>query len=143
VTPALLGLVLAIAAPLPKESPRPAPADNPLMGEWVVESHIASGKPIPIRDKPERVMITKDLWKVGKELKTESNLWLDPTKDPPQIDVWVPTQGEEARVRGIYKLDGDILTVCYTLGADRPTKFDSPVKSGIWLMTLKKSRPAK
>lgn len=137
-TPAFLGLVLAIAAPAPKESPKPATADNPLLGEWVVESHIASGKPIPIRDKPERVMITRDLWKVGKELKTESNLSLDPTKDPPHIDVWVPTQGEEARVRGIYKLDGDTLTVCYSLGTERPTKLESLPKSGNWLITLKR-----
>ena len=137
-TPALLGLALTIAAPAPKESPKPAPADNPLLGEWVVESHIASGKPIPQVGKPERVTVTKDGWKVKKELEAESNLSLDLTKDPPHIDVWVPTQGEEARVRGIYKLDGDTLTVCYSLGAERPTKFESLPRSGNWLLTLKR-----
>jgi uncharacterized protein (TIGR03067 family) len=138
VNPVLIGLALTVAAPGPKEAPKPPAADNPLLGEWVVESHIASGKPIPIRDKPERVMITKDLWKVGKELKTESNLWLDPTKDPPQIDVWVPDQGDETRNRGIYKLIGDTLTICYSTGPERPTKFESLPKSRNWLITLRR-----
>jgi uncharacterized protein (TIGR03067 family) len=138
VHPVLIGLALTVAAPGPKKVPKPAVADNPLLGEWVVESHIASGKPIPIRDKPERVMIDKDFWKVGNELKTESNLSLDPTKDPPQIDIWVPTQGEETRARGIYKSDGETLTICYALGAERPTKFESLPKSRNWLITLKR-----
>ena len=142
-TPALLGLALTIAAPAPKEVPKPAATDNPLLGEWVVESHLSSGKPLPRFGKPERVIITRDLWKVEKELSAESNLSLDPKKDPPQIDIWVPAQGEESRARGIYKVNGDTLTVCYSLGTDRPTKLESPARSGIWLMTLKRASVGK
>src|SRR5262249_23499075 len=134
-----LGLALLVAAPAPKEAPKPAAADNPLVGEWVVEGHLASGKPIPQIGKPERVTVTKDRWKVMKEGEAEANLSLDPTKDPPHIDVWVPTQGEETRVRGIYKLDGGTLKICYKFGAERPTKFESPARSGIWLMILKRT----
>jgi uncharacterized protein (TIGR03067 family) len=127
-----------LSAPAPKEAAKPAAADNPLLGEWVVESHLASGKPMPVRARPERVMITKDRWKVGKAFETESLLWLDPTKDPPLVDIWVPAQGEESRARGIYKVDGDVLTICYSLGTERPTKFESTPKSGNWLITLKR-----
>lgn len=132
-------LVLAIAAPAPKDGGKaPAPTDHALVGEWVVESHVASGKPLPRVGKVERITISRDRWKVTKELEAESCLSLDPAKDPPEIDVWVPAQEEEARCRGIYKLDGDTLTVCYTMGKDRPTKFESAPKSGVWLMTLKR-----
>jgi uncharacterized protein (TIGR03067 family) len=141
----ILLLAFALAAPGPKDPPKP-PAENPLLGEWVVESHVASGKPLPRFGKPERVTITKDRWKVTKELESESNLTLDPTKDPPHIDVWVPAQGDDdkdSRARGIYKLDGDTLVVCYTLSVDRPTKFESPPKSGMWMMTLKRVKSSK
>jgi uncharacterized protein (TIGR03067 family) len=133
-------LALAIAAPGPKDAPK-SPAENPLLGDWLVESHIASGKPIPQVGKSERITISKDRWKVMTEGESESNLTLDATKDPPHIDVWVPAQGDDdkfTRARGIYKLDGDTLVVCYTLSGDRPTKFESTQKSGVWMMTLKR-----
>jgi uncharacterized protein (TIGR03067 family) len=143
VTASLL-LALAVAAPGPKDGGKPpAAADHALVGEWVVESHIASGRPLPQVGKAERITISRDRWKVTKELESESCLSLDPTKNPPQIDVWVPAQEEEARCRGIYKIEGDMLTVCYTMGKDRPTKFESAPKSGVWLMTLKRLPAAK
>ena len=135
-----LFLAFALAAPGPKVDPKPASTEHPLKGEWVVESHVASGKPLAPIGKPERITITHDRWKIGVEGKTESCLTIDASKDPPQIDVWVPTQGDEdeARCRGIYKLEGDTLTVCYRMGKERPTKFESPPKSGVWMMTLKR-----
>jgi uncharacterized protein (TIGR03067 family) len=136
------GLALTVAAPAPKDAPKPAPSDNPLLGEWVVESHVHSGKPIPRTGKPDRVKITKYHWVVN-ETETEANLSLDSTKDPPHIDFWIPKQGEETRVRSIYKLEGDTLTVCYSIGPDRPSMFESPAKSRIWLMTLKRVKPEK
>jgi len=43
---------------------------------------------------------------------------------------------------GIYKLDGEKLTLCYTLpGKERPTKFESPPKSGIYLIEWQRARP--
>ena len=133
-------LALALAAPGPKDAPK-APAENPLLGEWVVASHVSSGKLLPPFGKPEHITITTDRWKVTKELESESNLTLDATKDPAHIDVWVAAQGDDdksSRARGIYRLDGDTLVVCYTLNGARPTKFESPPKSGVWVMTLKR-----
>jgi len=141
VTSALLFLALVPAAPAPKDAPKPA-ADNPLLGEWVVESHVASGKVLPKVGKVETITITKDRWQIEKESKSESLLSVDPTKDPPHVDVWVPDQ-EENRARGIYKVEGDTLTVCYSLGPDRPTKFESLPKSRVYLITLKRVKPAK
>jgi len=134
-----LVLALALATAASKDGTKPAPTvQPPLAGEWVVNSHVASGKPFPRIGKTERVTIARDRWKVTKESETESYLSLDPAKDPPQIDVWLPDQDGEVRCRGIYRLEGDTLTVCYTLGPDRPTKYESLPKSGLYLLTLKR-----
>ena len=134
-------LALAIAAPAAKVDPKPTPpADHPLIGEWIVDSHVSSGKLVAQIRKPERITITRDRWKIGVEGMTESCLSIDAKKDPPQIDIWVPTQGDDdpSCCSGIYKLDGDTLTVCYRIGRERPAKFESLPKSGNWLMTLKR-----
>jgi hypothetical protein len=47
-------------------------------------------------------------------------------------------------LRGIYKLDGNTLTLCLAVGgeeANRPAKFESPAGSMVMLLTLK--RPVK
>lgn len=46
-------LALALAAPAPKADPKPAAAvDHPLVGQWAVESHVVSGKQLPMPGKP-------------------------------------------------------------------------------------------
>jgi uncharacterized protein (TIGR03067 family) len=141
----LFGLALAAAAPAPKDAPKAREVDSPLLGEWVVESHVASGKLLRPVGKLERVKITKDRWIVVTNGNSDANLTLDPTKDPPHFDVWVPVQGDEmdANARGIYKLEGDTLTICYRLGGARATKFESLPKSGVYLMTLKRVQAPK
>jgi uncharacterized protein (TIGR03067 family) len=133
-------LALALGAPAPKADAKPPADEHPLMGEWVVESEVYSGKPKNV-SKRAGVILTSDRWKIKIKGETESCLSVDPKKDPPTIDVWVPVQGDEeesrSRCKGIYKLEGDTLTICYSY-KDRPTKFESPAKSEIWLMKLKR-----
>ena len=132
-------LTLALAAPAPKEPEKPAPpGDHPLLGDWVVESHVSSGKPIrPVR-KPERITVTRDRWIIKTEAITESCLTVDAVKS--HVDIWVPTQGDEDpnRCTGIYKIEGGTLTICYRLDGVRPAKFTSLPKSGDYLITLKR-----
>lgn len=134
-------LAIVIAAPAPKVDSKPTPPEtNPLIGEWIVESHISSGRPIGKGGKKERITITQDRWKIGVEGMTESCLTIDAKKG--HIDVWVPTQGDEdpQNASGIFKLDGDILTVCYRVDGKRADKYESLPKSGNYLMTLKRSK---
>ena len=132
-------LAFAIAAPAPKVDGKPAPAEiNPLIGEWIVDSHVSSGKPIARAAKPERITITEDRWKIGVEGMTESCLTIDAKKG--HIKIWVPAQGDEefTSALGIFKVEGETLTVCYRFDGKRPEKFESLPKSGNSMMTLKR-----
>lgn len=133
-------LALTLAAPAPKAVSKPATDDHPLIGEWVVESEVSSGKPIAKVGKPARVTITSDRWKSKVVGEIECCLTVDSKKDPPQIDFWSPSQGDEKPLtaKGIYKLEGDTLTMYYRLNGERPTKLESLPKSHVYMMSLKR-----
>ncbi|MBI3407560.1 MAG: sigma-70 family RNA polymerase sigma factor [Planctomycetes bacterium] len=67
----------------------------------------------------------------GKE-KVTTLMKIDPAKKPKEIDLIYedgPTKGKA--IKGIYKLDGDLLTFCYgDLDKGRPTEFVSESGSG-------------
>ncbi len=72
---------------------------------------------------------------------------IDPTRSPAHLDVVTQTAGKRTVLQGIYKQDGDELTVCL-IGADggRPVAFSSnnrgDRKGGNMLLKLKRQKPA-
>ena len=137
-------LSLALLAPAPKTDAKPLPADShPLIGDWIVDSHVASGRPIAKRAKPERITITVDRWKIGNDGMTESCLTVDVEKK--HIDIWVPAQGDDnvPSCSGIFKLEGDTLTICMAEAEngkedDRPKEFKTSKDGKAVMMKLKK-----
>jgi uncharacterized protein (TIGR03067 family) len=136
----VLGLAIAVGAPGPKEAPKAVPAR--IEGEWVVESYMLGGKDVG-REKGGTFVIADGkiaLLKDGRR-REEVEYKLDPKADPPRIDLSPPAKEKEGVIPGIYKLDGDTLTLCFPKGqGDRPTKFESPAESKIVLMTLKRAK---
>jgi len=138
-TPIVLGLALAIAAPAPKEAPK---KDQPtVVGTWLPETIVVGGAP----EKLEAGMtftLTGDgkcMVKEGKNEPDEMSYSMDPKKDPGHLDLREPgMQGE--LMKGIYKLDGDTLTLCLSMKGDRPTAFASPAGSMVILVTLKRMK---
>ena len=70
---------------------------------------------------------------------------LDTKKTPFTIDVEAP--GEKGSMLGIFKIDGDTLTICIAgddaaggKNAERPTKFESPEGSRTILVTFKRAK---
>jgi uncharacterized protein (TIGR03067 family) len=134
-----VGLSLVAAAPGLKD---PAAKPPTVEGEWTVESSLLGGKSDGVvEDHPiDKIIITTDKWMVirGGVDSNPSNLVVDSKQNPPHLDLTLPGRAGTA-TKGIYKLDGDTLVLCYVLGGDeRPTKFESPPNSNVRMMTLKR-----
>jgi uncharacterized protein (TIGR03067 family) len=85
-----------------------------------------------------RTVFAKD----GRQLgPLQSTIWIDPTTDPKQFDDDAPMPFGKSRRPGIYKLEGDRLTICWNnANTERPTTFDSPTGSSFVLTVLRRQR---
>jgi uncharacterized protein (TIGR03067 family) len=96
-------------------------------------------KPLP--DGGVKVKFTADgkfIFKEGNKDADEGTYKVDAKKNPGEIDI-VPPKESSTHV-GIYKIEGDTLTICLAdkNSTERPTKFESPDGSDIFLVTLKR-----
>jgi uncharacterized protein (TIGR03067 family) len=107
-----------------------------LQGAWAIVSQEVSG-----------IKATEDAVKLRKPLVVKGDTWtrpsgeqltfkIDPAKNPKELDVI--QSGTGATWRGIYKIEGDTLTVCRSQGAnlDRPKEFKGG--KGVALMVYKR-----
>jgi uncharacterized protein (TIGR03067 family) len=78
---------------------------------------------------------------VDGEVKGKDTYEVDPNAKPPTIDLKMEKEGGVAL--GIYSLDGDTLTICWTeRGKVRPKDFSSKPGSGFDLFVLKREKAA-
>lgn len=117
-----------------------------ILGEWKVDSAKVKGAE-PQGEEGENIKnVTVEFTaeKVIVKIKggdKESSYTLDPTAKPKAIDiVHTRPDGSEEKVKGIYKLDGDTLTICasHRGGEERPTEFESKEGSNLLLLFLKR-----
>ena len=148
-----LPLTAAPAAGPPKPGPR---SDlEKMQGTWYRTRFVAGGE---VQEEPpgDGTIVIK-----GTHLQwpTPEDSWtmtLDPTRDPK----WFAYRGNissakdplpsntDIAYRGIYRLEGDTLTICVFRGGKekqfekyRPTKFESTPGSGVYLQVFKRKRP--
>lgn len=118
--------------------------DNRLSGEWSCVSATIDGRPMAGDTAKElRLTITADRFKTQRAAQVlfESTYKTDASKNPALIEM-IGTEGElkDKPALGIYKLDGDTLTMCYVMpGKERPKAFDSPPNSGAFLIVWKRA----
>jgi uncharacterized protein (TIGR03067 family) len=133
-TTLVLGVVLAVGAPGPKDKVNPSKIE----GDWTIMEYLQGGQ--ERTDRKGIVFRIGDgkILTVGK--KEEVDYKLDAKTDPPSIDLIPPKAAKEGSLRGIYKLEGDTLIICFPKGGriERPKKFESPADTQIVLMTLKR-----
>jgi uncharacterized protein (TIGR03067 family) len=115
-----------------------------LQGEWQLTTAERDGKKIPADQfKDELVTIKGDVITVtkGGKLMQTSRLTLDLTTSPKTF-VREVTDGvnKGMKYHGIYELEGDTLTDCYTVAdKERPKEFSS--KNGARLFVSKRVKP--
>lgn len=133
----VVALASLVAAPVPKEAPKPPSLD----GDWKMVALIHSGMP----RGPERLgglaVIKGDAMTVREGEGDEAMTFqLDPKATPATIDI-TPGRGAAPGqvVKGIYKLENDKLTICFTMGgAERPKEFQSGLNSNVGLLVLER-----
>jgi uncharacterized protein (TIGR03067 family) len=141
-TPVLLALALTVAAPGLKDPPKKD--IKPLLGEWVVEKPELGGLPFPHPAGGANVQFTSDGMMVSREganAPEECGYTADPKKDPAEIEITPSAvEGKVITMVGIYKVEGDTLTLCLVVGGKRPTKFESVAGEGTIYMTFKRPK---
>jgi uncharacterized protein (TIGR03067 family) len=111
-----------------------------LQGEWKLISMEASGKKKSDDAlKDSKVVIKDDGWLSPGGI--QFTFKIDPTKDPKHLDLSGSPGGGGLDMTwpGIYKIEGETLTFCRSLGApgQRPSEFKAG--EGIVLMVLKRA----
>src|SRR6476659_8621880 len=126
----LLGAALALGDPALKDPPK---KDLGIVGEWALESTMLGGKAGKVASALRYEFTADGQWIIrreGTEVKSAPRQYkVDAKANPATIDVAAPTPGGGGvlppGMLGIYKIDGDTLTICYAPGGgERPTTFE-------------------
>jgi len=131
-------LLEVVAAPGLKEPPNDL---KKLQGDWTIESWVQVGQAVQMQATWTFKSDKYTLDMAGN--REEGNIKLDKQKKHPTIDLAITEgtcQGKDQP--GIYKLDGDTLTLCFSWPgvADRPTDFASTADNRWILITLKRKK---
>lgn len=143
--PILLGLAITLGAPALKEPPK---KDAGIVGEWVLESSSFGGKADKIAGDNRYEFTADGKWLIRlnrAEVKALPRQFkVDAKANPATIDVTFlkPDGGalQQPAILGIYKIEGDTLTICYAPGSERPTSFEPAGGARAAVIVLKRAK---
>ncbi len=125
----------------------PEPAYEPiilarkaLQGEWEVVSADEDGARLKKPDLKTLTFVGRRGEFVFRLGSARALITLDPTVTPAQFDVFGLSEAFPFGGRGIYKLDGDRLTICWAASGEPPTAFVTRPGDDTRLYVLKRSR---
>jgi hypothetical protein len=131
-----ISVALVVAAPALKPVRQPAPQ---LVGDWAVVRMEDNGQPLV--EKPEHGFVirlsatTQSCFLHGIPFGAAEPADFFRTGDAGHVDLH-PRDPKNFR-QGIWKLDGNTLTICYAdPGRPRPTEFTASAQSKRWLLVL-------
>lgn len=115
-----------------------------MQGDWKMVQALNGGKPAP-EDKiasttatitGNRIVILSPGRTKGEEIEFK----LDVGKKPQEMDLQPPGLTEK-KLKGIFRLEGDRLTIAFAKeGGDRPTEFSSPEGQRISLLVFERTK---
>jgi uncharacterized protein (TIGR03067 family) len=143
-SPAILGCLLALSAgadPLDKAALKELKA---LEGDWALVRLEAGGKKHePGADEQAKLTFQGTKWSFSATGEQGEVVALGTSSSPKLIDLKKTRRGGGAVVReGIYKVDGDTLTLALYQGTEkkRPTSFDTPTEAGTVVFVFKRTK---
>jgi uncharacterized protein (TIGR03067 family) len=119
--------------------------EKAVQGVWLYESMEWNGKKIPVEQiKESTITIEGDKFTIkrGKEVAQVGTLKYGSIKSQKTFDVTVTEgEGKGTVMLGIYKIDGDSITVCMNYsGTERPTAYKTAEQSESVLVTAKRAK---
>lgn len=140
----LTAATLAPAAPALKDRPS---KEGPIFGDWLRVGHTQAGTPVaPDRDPHHQIFTPDGEWKyyygAGPDGSRGKSFVTDSRQNPFTIDITLGAN-QKAHYRGIYKVEGDTLTLCLVTGdQERPKKFESSADqpTTVWVFKRVKAK---
>jgi uncharacterized protein (TIGR03067 family) len=117
-----------------------------LQGKWVMVAFEKEGSKLPLKALEDNTLTVEgEKWvyeskSLGYEKKVAFRL--DPSTTPKGIDMMETLSDKERLTRGIYKIEGDTLTICRAGGdgrGPRPKRFSGDDR-GVVLMVWKRAK---
>jgi RNA polymerase sigma factor (sigma-70 family) len=114
-----------------------------LQGTWVLVRLVSDGQESPAdQARALRLELTDKAFRSDHagRLFRQATYTIDPSRDPRWMDILSPGDYGGHDCRGIYRIEGDQLTLCHARpGAERPTRFESEPGSGVILAVWRRA----
>jgi uncharacterized protein (TIGR03067 family) len=132
-----LSAALTLAAPAIKDK------DPGIVGEWTIESTVVGGKVMKNPPEGTTYVFTADgqytSRKNGVESKSANRGYkIDVSKVPHEYEFESGPIGKTVWVSGIFKVERDTLTICFSSTGKRPTSFDPEKTERLQTITYKR-----